>query len=58
MRPADRHLVIGLCTYEMTALITKKLPTISKICRKHRWVEAAFLAWLIVHLHRKETVCP
>jgi hypothetical protein len=41
------------CAYEIAAIITKKVPTISYLCRKHRWAEVLLLSWLMVHLHRR-----
>ena len=47
--------VIGFaCAYEMTAILSKKVPTITMLCRQHRWLEASFLSWLIIHLHRDQ----
>lgn len=42
-----------LCGYELAAVITGKVPTVSAVCRRHRVAEAAFLGWLLVHLHAK-----
>jgi len=54
-------LVVAGCAYEIAALVTRsKTPTISALCRKHRWLEAAFLVGLVVHFHyeaQKEQVC-
>lgn len=47
--------VVGcICAYEVLALTTHKVPTISSLCRHHRVVEAALLGMLIAHLHHKE----
>lgn len=43
-----------LCVYEITAVLTGKIPAVSVICRRHRTVEAVFLAWLVYHLHHEE----
>lgn len=45
--------IVAACGYEILAITTKKIPTISMICRKYRVAEVAFLAWLIVHFHKK-----
>jgi hypothetical protein len=49
-----RTLVGAACGYEVFALTTRRVPTISKICRCHRSVEAALLAALIIHFHHQE----
>lgn len=43
-----------ICAYEMFAIVSHRVPTISSLCRHHRSVEAALLGVLIVHLHHKE----
>lgn len=59
---AVQYAIGGLCVYEIAAILSRhRLPTVSVLCRKHRWAEALFLSWLVVHLHRaqkeiKETV--
>lgn len=47
------HTAVGIgCAYEIVALATQsKTPTISALCRKHRWLEAVFLIALVVHFH-------
>lgn len=42
-----------LCGYEIAAIATGKVPTLSMVFRRHRVVEAVFLGWLITHLHVK-----
>lgn len=50
----SHSLVVAGCAYEITALVTRsKTPTISALCRKHRWLEGVFLVALIVHFHYK-----
>ena len=45
-------LVVAGCLYEIAALVTgSKTPTISALCRKHRWLEGAFLVGLVIHFH-------
>ena len=48
---AGEAMVIGLCLYETAAIASRRLPTVSALCRRRRWVEAALLAVLIAHLH-------
>lgn len=46
-----RTLVGAACSYEVFALTTRKVPTISMWCRKHRSLEAVILIGLVVHFH-------
>jgi hypothetical protein len=58
---ASHSLVAATCQYEVAALASRgKLPTISALCRKYRWVEGVVLAGLVVHFHYKikELTCP
>lgn len=58
---ASHSLVVVGCAYEITALVTRsKTPTISALCRKHRWLEGMFFAGLVIHFHYKykELECP
>ena len=48
---AGKGAVTALCAYEVTAILTGRLPTVSTLCRRRRWVEAALLAVLLAHLH-------
>lgn len=48
---AGKGAVAALCAYEVTAILTGRLPTVSSVCRRRRWVEAALLAVLLAHLH-------
>lgn len=45
------------CSYEVAAITSKKVPTISQMCKKHRWLEVVIVGLLVIHLHRKEAVC-
>jgi hypothetical protein len=45
--------VVGLCVYETVAITSRRIPTVSKLCRSHRAVEAVLLAILLAHLHYK-----
>lgn len=53
-RDGVQTAISALCAYEIVAIGTGKVPTISSLCRKHRSLEAVFLAWLVVHLHREQ----
>lgn len=49
------HTLVGAgCAYEVFALSTRKVPTLSKFCRTHRWFEVTLLVALIVHFHREK----
>jgi len=46
------HAVIGAaCAYEVFALTTRKVPTLSKICRHSKSFELLLLGTLVVHFH-------
>lgn len=45
-------LLLGLAGYEQFAIVTGLVPTLSAVCREHRWVEAALVTALALHLHR------
>jgi hypothetical protein len=49
-----RTLIGAGCAYEVFALTTRRTPTLSKMCRNHRWFEAALLIVLVAHFHWKE----
>lgn len=44
-----RVLVAGACGYEICALVTGKVPTISSVCRKHHWCEILLISALVIH---------
>lgn len=50
---AFRSLVVGLCQYEVTAIVTGKLPTLTKLSRKHRWLPVLLVGGLAGHLYRQ-----
>lgn len=52
--PLGRYLVEGLCGWELVALVTGLLPTISSVCQPHqkRWTtRVAVVAPLLVLAH-------
>ena len=55
MERAGKAAVVLLCAWEVTAVTTGRLPMVSAVCRRHRWVEAALLGVLLAHLHHKLT---
>jgi hypothetical protein len=50
---AGKSAVVAICAYETAAIITGHVPTVSALCRRRRWVEAALLAVLLAHLHMR-----
>ena len=50
---AGRSAVVAICAYETAAITTGLVPTVSALCRRRRWVEAALLAVLLAHLHHR-----
>lgn len=42
-----RAALAGLCAYEVFALASGRVPTISRLCRRHRMLEAVLLGALI-----------
>lgn len=52
---AFKIAVAAGCSYEVFALGTRRTPTISRICRRHRWLECAMLTAFLIHLHRAST---
>jgi hypothetical protein len=67
LSPAARTAVVALCAYEAVAVTSRRVPTVSMLCRRHRWAEAVLLAILLAHLHARiadaaasleEAACP
>lgn len=59
IRPVEDKLkwvTATLCTYETTAIITGRLPTISTLCARYPTLGGLFVGALAVHLvdHRKQ----
>jgi hypothetical protein len=44
-----RWVVLGFCSWEVTALTVGRVPTISNTVRHHKWFGAALLAALSHH---------
>ena len=55
---AERSAVVALCVYEVAAICTGRVPTVSWLCRQHRYVEVGLLLALLAHLHHKYEVVP
>lgn len=54
---ATGAVVCTCCTYEVAAILSQRVPTISQMCKQHRWAEVVIVGWLLIHLHRKEAMC-
>ena len=40
------------CGFEIAAITTGRIPTITALCARHRWLGPAVLLTLAVHLYR------
>jgi hypothetical protein len=48
-----RATVVGIaCGYEACAILTRRVPTVSALCARHRYLTPAVLVVLGVHLWR------
>lgn len=49
------HSLVGLlCQYEVAALLSRRrLPTLTRLSARHKWLAPVILAGLGVHLYRK-----
>lgn len=48
--------VVVACAYEVGAITTGKVPTITMLCGRYRWLAPAVIAVLAVHLYRQPPV--
>jgi hypothetical protein len=46
-----KAIVAIACAYEIAAITTGRVPTLSWVCRHHRAFEAVLIAVLILHFH-------
>jgi hypothetical protein len=53
LSPAARTAVVALCCYEAAAVTSRRIPTVSMLCRRHRWTEVLLPAVLLTHLHAR-----
>jgi hypothetical protein len=51
-RHAFRSVVIGLCQYEVAAILSGKVPTLTSLSKEHRWLPWVIVGGLSVHLYR------
>ena len=43
----------GLCAWELAALATGRIPTLTKICAKHKILGPVLVGALTIHLYRQ-----
>jgi len=47
-----KWVTAALCTYEVVAITTGKVPTISKFSSRHKWLQPILVGTLTTHLYR------
>ncbi len=47
-----RHVVFTLCAYECVAIASKRVPTLSRLSYRHKWLGPVLVAGLTGHLYR------
>lgn len=50
---AFQSLVVGLCQYEVAAIVSGKTPTLTSFSRRHRWLPFVLVGGLAGHLYRQ-----
>lgn len=53
-----RALVASICAYEVAALTTRRMPTVSAICTRRPWLIPVIVGGLTVHLVRDTLASP
>jgi len=48
-----RWVAAGLCAWEVAAICTGKIPTLTQVSAEHPWVGLLLVGALAVHLHRQ-----
>ena len=43
----------ALCSYEVAAITTGRVPTLTRLSREHRWLGPVLVITLAVHLYRQ-----
>lgn len=43
----------GLCGYELAAIVTGRVPTLTRLSARYRWLGPVLIAALAVHLARQ-----
>jgi hypothetical protein len=47
-----RWIAAALCSYEVAAVTTRRMPTLTQLCRRHPWLAPVLIGSLTVHLYR------
>ena len=47
---ARRGLVAAICSYEVAAIASGRVPTVTALCGRYRWLAPAVITALAVHL--------
>jgi len=45
--------VAAVCAFEVIAITTGKVPTVTMLCARNRWLAPAVLAALAIHLYKQ-----
>jgi hypothetical protein len=45
----NKWVTVGLCLYEVAAILTGRIPTITRLSRRHPWVGALLTAVIGFH---------
>jgi hypothetical protein len=48
-----RWVAAGICAYEVGAIATGRLPTVTQLCARHRALGPALITALVIHLYRQ-----
>jgi hypothetical protein len=52
----SKWLVVGLCGFEMAAITTRKVPTLTQLSERHKALGPVLVIALAVHLFRRPRV--
>jgi hypothetical protein len=56
LHPVFRVLVAFVCGYETYAIVTKRVPTVSHLCKQHPWLSPIIIGGLTAHLYKRDPV--
>jgi hypothetical protein len=48
-----RWVAAGICAYEAAAITTGRIPTVTQVCTRCRWLGPVLVTVLAVHLYRQ-----
>lgn len=51
---AFKAVVIALCQYEVTAILSGKTPTLTALGKQHKWLPYLIVGGLAVHFYRSK----